>query len=381
MTLVSLTLRADDKQPVRTKPTQAGEELRALTKEFDMAVKRFFQERNELAAKRQMTKDENERKVIDKKLREWQDRFNVARPLTKFGPRFLEFAEKNAKDPAGVQALYMVLREEYRLNGGPKGKNSLWEKALGVLQKEYVEIPEVKRLLPLLAYSGDETSEKFVRAVLEKNPDRLTQARAAQELKNASERFATLATQLKGDKQLRKEVERKNGKESVEKAIARGEKALQDVKELAALVREKYSDIIPDLSIGKDAPEIVTQDINGKKVKLSDLKGKVVVLDIWATWCQPCRAMIPHQRELVGKLKSKPFILVSISVDHDKETLKRFLEKEPMPWTHWWNGPEGALWKTGTSRTTRRFTSSTPRASSGSRTKRASFPVQNSKKP
>src|SRR5262249_28038574 len=103
MTLVPLTLQADDKQLAQTKPSEAGEELRALTKEFDVAVKKFFQERNELAAKRQMTKDEAERKVIDKKLKEWQDRFNVARPLTKFGPRFLEFAEKNAKDPAGVQ--------------------------------------------------------------------------------------------------------------------------------------------------------------------------------------------------------------------------------------------------------------------------------------
>ena len=345
MILAPLALRADHKQLV--KPTKAGEELQALTKEFDAATKDFFRKRNELAAKRQATKDQAERKEIDAKLKKWKERFEVDRPITRFGPRFLEFAEKNAKDPAGVDALNVVLREEYRLHGGPKGKNSLWEMAIGVLQREYVGIPEVKRLLPLLAYSGDETSEKFVRAVLEKNPDRVTQARAAQALANASERFATWATQLKADKQLRKDAEMKNGSPffslSVEKAIARGEKAAQDRKELAALMKERYSDIIPDLSIGKNAPEVIAQDIDGKKVKLSDLKGKVVVLDIWATWCAPCRAMIPKERELVGKLKNKPFILVSISVDRDKETLKRFLEKEPMPWTHWWNGPEGGI--------------------------------------
>ena len=53
--------------------------------------------------------------------------------------------------------------------------------------------------------------------------------------------------------------------------------------------------------------------------------------------------MIPHEREMVERLKDKPFALVSISVDDEKKTLTDFLAKEPMPWTHWWNGAEGKL--------------------------------------
>jgi thiol-disulfide isomerase/thioredoxin len=97
----------------------------------------------------------------------------------------------------------------------------------------------------------------------------------------------------------------------------------------------------PDLSVGKPAPEVISQDLNGKKVKLSDLRGKVVVLDIWATWCGPCKKLIPHYREMVKKYKDKPFVLVGVSIDAKKETLVKFMDKEPMPWTHWWNGTGG----------------------------------------
>ena len=65
------------------------------------------------------------------------------------------------------------------------------------------------------------------------------------------------------------------------------------------------------LSPGKPAPELNSVDLNGKPVRLADLKGKIVVLDVWATWCGACRAMIPHQRELVKRLKEKPFALVA----------------------------------------------------------------------
>ena len=53
--------------------------------------------------------------------------------------------------------------------------------------------------------------------------------------------------------------------------------------------------------------------------------------------------MIPHEREMVEKLKDKPFALVSISGDDKKKALTDFLEKEKMPWTHWWNGPNGGI--------------------------------------
>src|SRR5450631_2188002 len=89
---------------------------------------------------------------------------------------------------------------------------------------------------------------------------------------------------------------------------------------------------IRHLAVGKPAPELKSIDLEGKPVRLTDLKGNVVVLDVWATWCVPCCAMIPHERELVKRLKAKPFAIVSISVDDKQETVVEFLKKEPMPW-------------------------------------------------
>ncbi len=104
--------------------------------------------------------------------------------------------------------------------------------------------------------------------------------------------------------------------------------------------------VLRTLSVGRPAPEFASRDLDGKPAKLSDLKGKVVVLDIWATNCGPCRQMIPHERELVKRLAGRPFVLVSVSADRTKADLTEFLKDTPMPWTHWYegDGPNLAAW-------------------------------------
>lgn len=76
------------------------------------------------------------------------------------------------------------------------------------------------------------------------------------------------------------------------------------------------SEKAPPSPSGKAAPLFTLRDLNGEQVSLSDFKGKVVILDFWATWCPPCVIEIPHFIELYEKYKDQGFAMVGISLDH-----------------------------------------------------------------
>ena len=79
---------------------------------------------------------------------------------------------------------------------------------------------------------------------------------------------------------------------------------------------------------GKAAPSFTLQDLNGKPVSLSDFKGKVVILDFWATWCPPCVIEIPHFIELYEQYKDQGFTMVGISLDREGiSVVKSFVRK------------------------------------------------------
>ncbi len=74
-------------------------------------------------------------------------------------------------------------------------------------------------------------------------------------------------------------------------------------------------------------------DENGKEMKLSDYKGKVILLNFWATWCPPCRKELPDLSTLSTELKDKDFKMIGVSVDDNQEVLNSFLKTNNLSYT------------------------------------------------
>ena len=86
------------------------------------------------------------------------------------------------------------------------------------------------------------------------------------------------------------------------------------------------------LEIGARAPEIALPDVNGKIIKLSSLKGNVVLIDFWASWCRPCRAENPNVVKLYNKYKNKNFTIYSISLDQDRKKWIDAINQDQLSW-------------------------------------------------
>jgi hypothetical protein len=248
----------DPKDKAGTDPPAKSE---TVAEKLSTLQKEMQKTRTELLEKLKEAEKDEEKQEIRKELNGLN---------RKFAGRYLELAEQNPKDPAAGQALALVLTSA---SGTPEAN-----KAVEMIVKDQIYDPPVIAMLPLLSRMGGPNAERLLRGAA-------GHAKSNDDRGNAT---MALAQFVKG------KADRATGDEA-EKLSAEAEKLFETVVEKYADVKSGRGTTLgaqakPELfemrhlSVGKTVPEIEAEDIDGTKFKLSDYRGKVVLLDFWGNW-------------------------------------------------------------------------------------------------
>lgn len=253
--------------------------------------------------------------------------------FTEFGDRILAIAEKNPEAPASLDALVWILETAPVPTSASSPVSRLLQKVLVALRRDHLTKPDFGNACTALAARPVPGGDDVLAAA--QGPDSPKEVRG----------IAAYALALSLVQQAAR-CERTDPVRAAE-CTARAEQQLELVVRdyaglpygrgtLDELARKKLVEL-RTLSIGRPARNIAGTDLDGRPMKLSDFRGKVVLLDFWANWCGHCRAMYPYERQLVERLKGRPFALVGINCDETLDGAKRAVVRDKLTWRSWFD--------------------------------------------
>jgi thiol-disulfide isomerase/thioredoxin len=270
----------------------------------------------------------------------------------------IRIARESPQSDAGLAAVTWLLSNAPGVYASPAGKE-----ALELATRNHAADPRVAAAIgrvalyppyglpidreePLPKYSAEyRPAMDLLAAVVARNPDRIARGQAALGLALQAKRACQYVAYKRGpdaDPALRaKAVSALRAVESdfADVACLGPRKGAKTLGERAAA--ELFE--LLQLSPGKTAPEIEGTDLDGAKLKLSDYRGRVVLLVFWASWCGPCMAEVPHERALLlDRYKGGPFAVVGVNGDEDPAAARRAATDKRIVWRSFSNGPDGA---------------------------------------
>jgi thiol-disulfide isomerase/thioredoxin len=284
-------------------------------------------------------------------------------PAWSFAPRFLKLAEDHPRDSAALDALLWVVALDRAVGENDKALLPFYERALETLAKHHLQDKRVHDLcLTNVAADLSVPAERFLRTAMEAGPTREARGYACLGLARLLAAKRAVAQDPWFDRAAKTPFDSYNKSrldpsffEYIHTADSQAlydeagrlfERTIVEFADIKSPQRGRplaeiaQSDLheLRHLSLGQIAPEIQGTDADGNAFKLSDYRGKVVVLTFSGNWCGPCRGMYPDERELVKNLKDKPFALLSVNTDADRATLQKSIKDGEITWRCWWDG-------------------------------------------
>jgi thiol-disulfide isomerase/thioredoxin len=292
-------------------------------------------------------------------------------------PKIFELARQEPASETACQMFGWIVANRIT-QGGPL--NAIGAQSVGFLRDYHATNPNIAKICWELgtSYWNDFTFQPatdFLRMATDKNPNREVRGQAILALARRAKRESWASIYFSESAPPEDTRFAKAKTAYLERAMNENPESLsRGAEKLLNLVLAEYADcptLLPTnslpfmatlgevaqvelydlnhLSVGKMAPEISGEDIDGHKFKLSDYRGKVVMLSFWASWCGPCMRMVPSEVKLAERMKGKPFALIGVNGDSNRDHAKRAVEKEMITWPSFWStegryGPIPIAW-------------------------------------
>jgi thiol-disulfide isomerase/thioredoxin len=312
-------LRADLDKRFAADPLTPAKEYTALVKEYEGAQS-FY-----------------ERAVQDAETVAQRRRAELRRPrFEDFAGRMLGLAERRKESPAALDGLTWVLDNAAGGDDKAVANPEVLKRALVLLQRDHFQKAELANVCQRLANTPIPACDDLLRAAQETHSQRDVRGLAAYALGLS---LARQAGQARAGQSAEAEALFRKAEGQLEQVAKEYASIPSGKTTLGEAARAKLYEL-RYLSLGRPAPEIEGDDLEGKRFKLSDYRGQVVVLDFWADWCGWCRQMYPQERELVGRLKGRPFALLGVNCDEDKADVLRAVKRQGFGWRSWWDGAQ-----------------------------------------